>query len=106
MTPIEKAPRLFGWVLFVVGCAILMVVDYALRIRTGDIRMGGVPQTLWFGFPLLLGATSLIFIWKGAKKWKHRWVGVVEVIAHFSLGILLYLAAGLYYVLGIGIDTL
>jgi hypothetical protein len=106
MKIIDSAPRVIGWLVFIAGCGLLMWIDYGLRLRTGDVRTGGVPDAIWFSTPLMLGAFSLSLIWRAAKKWQRRWVGVVELIAHLAFGVLVYLGAGLYYILGNGIDTL
>jgi predicted membrane channel-forming protein YqfA (hemolysin III family) len=83
-----------------------MLIDYTLRTRTGDITTGGMPELVWFGLPLILAAISVLIIWRGASKWKRRWIGVTEVVAHVIVGVLVYLYGGLFYVLKTGIDSL
>ncbi len=103
---IDCFPRLSGWLLFLGGLSAVLVTDYRLRIRDGQVCDGGFPEPVYYGAALFLGLLSLACIWRGARKRPQRWIRLFEALGHLSLGFLVYAAALLCYVVGTGIDSL
>jgi apolipoprotein N-acyltransferase len=102
--PLARAPRLCGWALFIAGMGLLYLSDYALH--KGRPSMEGLPELIWFGVPIGLGIGSLALVWQGAKQRERQWLAALEMLAHASVGVLLYIITTLWYVLEAGVDSL
>jgi len=98
---------LIAWVQFVVGLLILGAADYYVRWRDGWLEDGGMPtpEIVWFGVPSLLGLVAMLLLWRSTVGMKRRWQRVIVVASQAVIGLVLYGAACLWYVIATGVDS-
>lgn len=106
MKAVDRFPRLCGWGIFFVGFGALIACDYALRIRDGDVKSGGLPEMLWFAVQWLLAVPSAGLIWRGTRTRQLRVAAFGELAVHVAVGFVLYLWISLSYLTEAGIDSL
>ena len=101
-----KSTLLIAWLTFsgiIIG---ELLVDYIIRINSDDFYHSGIPEQLWFLIQLLAAGIGCYFIYKSAKLLKSR-VGVfMHYAINISLGVLFYGITVLFYIVGLGIDSL
>jgi hypothetical protein len=103
---INTFPRISAWLVFLGGLAALLFADHNLRMRDGRIWDGGIPEMLSAGMLLALGCLSVWLLWFAAKNYKHRLLGILEIIGHVIIGYALLCVILLYYTVKTGIDSL
>jgi hypothetical protein len=99
---------LLAWLQFLIGLAVLGVVDYGIRWRDGWLATTGMPtpDAVWFGVPLLLGLIGVALLWYSTAGIKRLWIRAAIVGVQALLGFCLYMAACLWYVIETGVDSL
>lgn len=94
------------WFVFLGGLGIELGIDYLIRMRDGDIRTGGLPETLFFALQLMLATVALLMAWQATRSLEAAWKRLTVVSLQAGIGFVLYAIIGLMYVVGNGIDSL
>ena len=92
------------WLVFFGGLALEFGLDYALRIRDGDVRTGGIPQPLWFAILWALAAIALWLAYEATGNIAALWKRLSIVALQAAVAFFLYAAMAISYVCGAGID--
>ena len=95
-----------AWLLFFGGFGVEVGIDHFLRTREGRISAGGLPELVWFGIPILLGAASAWLAWRATQSLRSTWRRAAIVSGQLVVGFIIYSAACLGYVVQSGIDSL
>jgi hypothetical protein len=93
-----------AWIVFFGGFAMEIGIDYALRIRDGDVRTGGIPETLWFLIQIVLAAVALWLAFRATETLGSWWKRLLIVGLQAAIAFIPYAFIGINYVCGAGID--
>lgn len=97
---------IIAWLVFFAGLGVEMLVDYLLRSQDGNIRTGGIPETLWFLMQIFLGAVSVWLAFLGTSSLVRLWKRLLVLAVELLVGFAVYIFMVLFYVVGMGIDSL
>jgi len=97
---------IIAWSLFFVGLVIELSVDYALRMRDGNMHTGGFSSNIYYGIQAVLFLSALFLGVRGASNFKKRIIQFLVVSIQIAIGFILYIWILFSYVLGAGIDSL
>lgn len=75
-------------------------------MRDGNVTSGGIPEPLWFGIHIFLGAVSAWLAWSATQSFYATWRRVAVVSVELAVMFFIYMARCLAYVIQTGIDTL
>jgi hypothetical protein len=92
-----------AWLMWFGGLAALLVVDYLLRKSDGDVRTGGIPESLAAVLLILLGAVCVWLLYK-ATHTVSMWKRLALVGIQAAAGYVFAAAVSIYYVCSAGID--
>jgi len=95
-----------SWIIFFFGLAIELTIDYFLRLVDGNVRTGGLQPGVYYGVQLLLAFISIMISVKSSGRIENVRNRGILLVMNFCLGFILYLFFLLWYVLGLGVDSL
>ena len=94
------------WIIYLVGLCLEIGVDYFLRMQDGNIRSGGLPDSVLFLISVVLAGVSVGLVFIATKPLMHIWKRLLSLVVQVVLGFVIYLFVTFNYVLGTGIDSL
>lgn len=82
-------------------------MDYGLRLTDGDIKTGGVHIIIASIFVIIVGVIAVFLQYKFLTETNLNIViQFVLLAAQVGIGFVIFAAAGLFYTVGFGIDSL
>ena len=95
------------WVIFLSGLLLLFSADYGLRLLNGDVKTGGIDIVLGVVFIISIGALASYVQYRFLQTTNLSSLIQYSILAlQAMLGFIIFAAAGFFYTIKFGIDSL
>ena len=97
---------IIAWLVFFGGFGFMLLVDYFLRIQDGNIKSGGIPELLFFTTIIALSLLAIWQLYMASIAIKSLWKQLLVLGVQVGIAFILYAFLSLFYVVGVGIDSM
>jgi hypothetical protein len=91
---------------FCLSLLLVITIDRSLRLIDGNIRTGGMPETVWFASHGLCALLPAVLMVCALRNLKSLWGRITLAIITIVSSLILYIFIVLHYITSSGIDSL
>ena len=91
---------------FVLSLLVVVAIDRYLRLSNGDIRTGGLPETVWFAAHVACVLVPFGLLLPVVRRVESKWAKLSLIGSDLLIGWLVYIVIVFSYITGSGIDSL